>query len=120
MKSLSDLIKHRASELNSGARKPLSVWSDNLQLIGSLTEIADVLAQWEQGQIEQTADDFRHSVNNTNLKIWTPAMQKFSENMLADKQKTVDFLKRAGILNQQGELAAEYTDSDSASPESSK
>jgi len=52
------------------------------------------------------------SVRQTNelagQTIWTPAMDKKARMIAADKQKSVDFLKRAGILNEQGNLAEEY------------
>jgi len=40
--------------------------------------------------------------------VWTPAMDRKARVIAADKQKSVDFLKRAGILNEQGNLAKEY------------
>lgn len=42
--------------------------------------------------------------------VWTPAMDKKARVVAADKQKSVEFLKRAGILNEQGNLAKEYAD----------
>ncbi|HBX36307.1 MAG TPA: hypothetical protein DEG76_02945 [Pseudohongiella sp.] len=42
--------------------------------------------------------------------VWTPAMDNKAKSIAADKQKSVAFLKRAGILNEQGQLAKEYAD----------
>lgn len=50
----------------------------------------------------------RVSPVSSDQKIWTPEMEQYARIIAADKQKSIDLLKRAGILNEQGELAAEY------------
>lgn len=42
--------------------------------------------------------------------VWTPAMDRAAKLIAADKQKSVAFLKRAGILDEHGQLAKEYTE----------
>lgn len=41
--------------------------------------------------------------------ILTSAMIRRAKSIASDKHKSVAFLKRAGILDQQGKLAKEYT-----------
>ncbi|MEX0902644.1 MAG: hypothetical protein WDZ76_07965 [Pseudohongiellaceae bacterium] len=49
------------------------------------------------------------AITNAEQAVWTPATVKRAKAIAADKKKSVDLLKRAGILNEDGILAKEYT-----------
>ncbi|MBE0509029.1 MAG: hypothetical protein IBX50_20315 [Marinospirillum sp.] len=38
----------------------------------------------------------------------TDEMIQYAQSLQSDKQRAIDFLKRAGILNKEGKLAKEY------------
>lgn len=49
-------------------------------------------------------------IENQGNMVWTPAMDLRAKSIAKSKKQSIELLKRAGILNEQGQLAKEYAD----------
>lgn len=66
MESLTQAILRRVTQLSQRERHPQNAWADSTQVQASLTELAHILAEWEQQQLKHTQTQLEKTTKPIN------------------------------------------------------